>query len=502
MFMAMTLSAAQPDEPLRRSLSLPKQKSTVYELLNRIGELSGYNFIYDSKITDNDRKVKMAAGAYTLRNAIFYVLGSDDFTLKVVDRYILIDKKQEPHTFIAATQPLSKNDSLTYLYISGTVFDKANNIPVSDCTVSIDGTSIGTVANADGRFTLKLPPALHESTLHISHIGYESRQIPLALLSGSQRTVYLNQRIVPLQEVIVRMVNPRKIVQEAVEFRNRNYPSQPSLLTTFYREGIERKQELLYLSEAIFKVFKPAYSSESDDQMKLLKMRKITNQANRDTLVLKMKAGPDASLLLDLMKHIPDFMEIDDTNPFNYTKIDMVTYDSRLAHVVAFEPKKEVEEPYYRGKLYIDAVNSALLRAEFEVDPLHINDAASLFIVKRGKDVLIRPQQVVYSVTYKEWNGKYYINHLRGDLYFKMKTKRQFFYSPMHIFFESATCKIDTADVKPFPRSERLPTRKIFADTQFTYDNAFWGDFNIILPRESLIEAIDKIAPKAEASEE
>ena len=143
----------------------------------------------------------------------------------------------------------------------------------------------------------------------------------------------MNQRIVPLQEVIVRMVNPRKIVQEVVEYRSKNYPLDPSYLTSFYREGIEKRKDLLYLSEAVFKIFKPSYESASEGQIKLLKMRKITNETNRDTVVLKMKAGPEASLLIDLVKNIPDFMDISDGNLFNYTKIDMVEYDSHLAHV-------------------------------------------------------------------------------------------------------------------------------------------------------------------------
>lgn len=501
LLMTITLSMAQTNEPLQRLLTLPKQKSTVYELLNKIGEMSGYNFIYDSKTIDNDRKVKLPAATYTLKDAICRILGSADYTLSFVDRYILIDKKTSDKPVAMTTLPLPDRDSATVVSIGGMIADRLENQPVAECTIGIDGTSIGTVANADGRFVLKIPPQYKDATLHVSHIGYEARRIPVSLFaSNQQRTIYMTQRIVPLQEVIVRMVNPRKIVQEAVEFRSRNYPQEPSYLTSFYREGIEKRKNLLYLSEAVFKVFKPGYDSPSEGQMKLLKMRKITNGANSDTLVLKMKAGPEASLLIDLMKNIPDFMDISDNSPFNYTKIDMVECDSHLAHVVAFEPKAEVTEPMYRGRLYIDALNSALLRAEFEVDPRHIDNAASLFIVKRGRDVQIKPQQIYYSVAYKQWNGKYYVNHLRGDLFFRMKQKRQLFYSQMHIFFESATCKIDTVDAKPFPRTERLPASHIFADTQFVYDNTFWGDFNIILPQEQLNEAIEKISAKVEAT--
>jgi hypothetical protein len=498
--LTITLLAAQPHEPLQRLLSLPKQKSTVYELLNSIGELSGYNFIYDSKVTNNERKVKFPAGNYTLQDAIYRILGDTNYTLTVVNHYILIDKKRaNPVSSPGVAIPIPPRQDSTIINISGKVVDKINNRPIMDCTLGIDGTSIGTIANADGCFTLKMPVKYKDATLHVSHIGYEARQIPVAFFTENTRTIYMNQRIVPLQEVIVRMVNPRKIVQEVVEYRSKNYPLDPSYLTSFYREGVEKRKDLLYLSEAVFKIFKPSYESASEGQIKLLKMRKITNETNKDTIVLKMKAGPEASLLIDLVKNIPDFMDISDENLFNYTKIDMVEYDSHLAHVVAFEPKPEVTDPSYRGRLYIDANNSALLQADFEIDPRHIDDATSFFIVKRSRGIQIKPQQIYYSVAYKQWNGKYYVSHLRGDLFFKVKQKRQLFFSPMHIFFESATCKIDTIDVKSFPRQERVLLSKIFADTPFLYDNAFWGDFNTILPQESLSEAIEKISAKVEA---
>lgn len=42
---------------------------------------------------------------------------------------------------------------------------------------------------------------------------------------------------------------------------------------------------------------------------------------------MRMKAGVEASLLLDLMKNVPDFLEINDKNIYDYTKIDMTEID-------------------------------------------------------------------------------------------------------------------------------------------------------------------------------
>lgn len=490
------------EDLLNKHVKIEKQKNTVYELLNYIGDISGSYFIYDSKIINNEQKSKISSGTYTIREAVFAVLQSDDYTLKSIGKYILINKRNTTSVSLQQRAITKRIDTVSYRHISGVILEKIAKTPIPYCSVSLEGTGIGTVTNNNGRFMLRVPDTLHIEKLHISHIGYEPHRIPIAFMENGPINIYLSPHIVSIQEVIVRLVNPLKIVKEVLEARSRLCLAEPSYFTTFYREGIERKNELLKLTEAVFKVYKQSYNRPNfSDQVKLLKMRKITNNAVKDTVVLRMKAGVDASLILDLMKNVPDFLEIDDRNVYDYSKIDMTEVDSRMAHVISFEQKKGVTDPCYTGKLYIDAQNSALLGAQFEISPKYIAKAEELFVLKRARSVAVHPQRIIYNVSYREWNGKYYMNHARGDLYFKIKGKRQLFSTPMHIFFEMATCKIDTTNVVPFPRQDRLLTKQIFSEESFAYDDKFWGNFNVILPEESISKNLSRITSKIEESE-
>jgi len=503
LFLFIPLLAENGSDPLDRHIRVEKQKKSVYELLNYIGDVSGFYFIYDSKIVDNEKKAKLSSGTCSIREAIYQVLQSENYSLRTIDRYILINKSSATPFIHKENSAPRLSDSVSYKIISGTVLDKMGQSTIPYCSVSLEGTGIGTITNNNGKFQLRIPDSIASDKLHVSHIGYESQRVPIAFIGNHSSNIYLQPRVVPIQEVIFRLVNPKKIVKEAVDSRNRLYFEKPSYLTSFYREGIEKKGELLKLTEAVFKVYKQSYTHNSSyDQVKLLKMRKITNNAVRDSLVLRMKAGVDASLMLDIMKNIPDFLEIDDKNIYDYTKIDMTEIDSRRAHVISFEQKKGITDPYLRGKLFIDSENSALLCAELEVNPQYIDKAEDLFIVKRGRNVKIHPQQIIYTVSYKELDGKYYMNHVRGDLVFKMKSRGQLFYSSMHIFFEMVACKVETKNVEPFPRDERLPVKKIFSEENFDYDNHFWGDFNVILPEENINKSLSRIASKIEESEE
>ena len=58
---------ADGEDVLERMISLPKMKGTVYSLLGNISQQSGYLFIYDSKVVDNDVTVKIRKGERTIR---------------------------------------------------------------------------------------------------------------------------------------------------------------------------------------------------------------------------------------------------------------------------------------------------------------------------------------------------------------------------------------------------------------------------------------------------
>lgn len=494
-----TPTLAGDNEVLDRVIRLPKSKGTVYHLLNQVSEKTGYLFIYDSKLVNNERIVKLKGGSYTVRQAIYDIIDNHRLELRTVGNHILIH--QPTNATALPSKTIQGQDSISFFTLEGRLLDKLSKESIPYATVSVVGTSIGSVTNQNGGFRLHLPDSLRTSQIAFSHLGYVPQQIEASLLISNNSTLSLEPKVIPIQEVIIRVVNPIRLLREMMEFREKNYSRRPVYLTSFYREGIERKSKFVSLTEAIFKIYKPAYQDQLvSDQVKLLKMRCITNRLEKDTLVAKMKSGIDACLQLDLIKSLPDFLTPDPkNNQYTYTSSDLTVIDGRLANVISFEQREGVNEPLYRGELYIDSESSALLRTRFEIHPKYVTKAADMLVEKKSRNIRITPQKIVYTTSYKLWNETYYMNHVRGDLYFKVKTKKRTWGSTsLHTWFEMVTCKIDTEQVSRFPRSEKLPTRTIFADTNFRYDESFWENFNVIPPEEELSNAIEKIASKIE----
>ena len=458
---------ADGEDVLERMISLPKMKGTVYSLLGNISQQSGYLFIYDSKVVDNDVTVKIRKGERTIRQAIYEITGDTSLEFKVIGTHILITSSSP------TKQQQAKPSSVhpVNLMLTGTLLDKETGMPVASASVGV-----------------------------FSHIGYVSQTLEVSVLAGRHHILSLEPKVVPLQEVVVQWVDPYKLLKEMGRQREQNYSHSPAYLTTFYREGVLLKNKVQNLTEAVFKVYKIASHSPVSDQAKLLKMSRLSNVEAKDSLLVKVKSGIQACFQMDIMKDMPSFLIPDaGDNGYLYTSQGVTFIDDRCVNVIHFAQKKEIIEPLYCGDLYIDAETNALLQARFEVDPQRVKKASEMFVERRTHGIQIIPQKVVYTISYKPWQGIYYIHHIRGDLSFKVKRRRLLSASPqMQIWFEMITCKVDTEQVTAFPRAERLPTRTIFSDLNFKYDEDFWRDFNVIPLEEELGKLIERISLKIE----
>ncbi len=497
LFFAYSSLWAQNDDMFGRVIELSDSKGSTYEILTRISDLSGFLFIYDSDVVNNNQVITIPSGNYTLRDAIVRVVGVG-IDMKMVGNHILLHRAEDRPNAESQVPALRKLP--VYRTLEGMVRDRETGEPIPYCSVNIPETGIGTVTNQNGQFLLKLSDSLQNVYIRFSHIGYELQQISSDRLSDNQNPLYLDPRTVSLDAVVIQSTDPKKLIEAMLDSRSRNYASEPFYLTTFYREGTNRKRKFDNLSEAVFRVYKSGYDKSQPDRVKLIKMRTIRNDQERDTFVMKMKAGVDACLLLDIVKNLPDFLVLNERDVYRYTKTGMAVTDEHWAHVIAFEQKPGIKTPMYQGEFYIDEKNNALLHARFQIHPDYVEQAQYMFVVKKNKDMEIIPREAVYSLSYRKWNGKYYIDHIRGDLTFKIKKKKMFFFNTatVHTYFEMVTCGIDTLQVKRFPIKESQPTRNVFSETNYVYDEDFWSDFNIIPPEEKLTDAISRISAKIE----
>lgn len=496
-FMILTLSTpsilADDGKILNQKIELPKTKGSIYQLLRTISQKTGYFFIYDSQIIDNNKKTSIDKGEYTLDEAIRNITQRKDIKLRIVNKHILL-YTESPQALPEINRPETPKADIpedNKIIFGGTILDQLTGTPIPAASVGIINSSIGTVANLDGEFRLTIPDSLATSYIHFSSLGYRSQEIEVSLLSGQTASIMLEPQVIPLQEIVVRLVDPTEQVTQMLEKREKNYAAKPVYLTTFYREGVESKKKNMELTEAILKIYKTGYNGSADkDDAMLLKKREIWKKQEADTIVTKMKSGINASLTLDIIRELPDFLTLDKNFPYIFAHTDITTIDDRRVNVISFEQNEYVYGPLYQGELYIDAENHALLKAVFKINPKFVKSAVDTYIVRKKRDMSVTLEGVTYEVTYKPINGVYYVSHIRGDLNFRIRKKRKLFSAPFHTWFEMVVCEIDTENVSRFSREEKVSTHNIFSNVKFEYDSDFWGNFNTIMPEENLKKAI------------
>lgn len=480
-FVSVSVSCQAQDDGLGKSIHLPHSRGTVYQLLQQVSQVSGYLLMYDSHLIDNARMQEIEEGTRTVAEAIHDITGQSSLQLSIHGGYILITQSSESYE----QEPMR---------ILGTLLDAETGQPIPSGTIHIKGSSWGTVSNQEGQFLIHIPDSMKTSPLVFSHVGYRRQEIPVQSFTGGNPVISLEPNLISLHEVVVRMRDPDLVIQRMIEARERNYPKSPSCLTTFYREGTHYSQKLLDLTEGIFQVYKPGLGSTYGvDQVKQLKNNRISFRSEEDSLIAKIRGGIGSCLSLDVMQHLPPFLQPEGSGlECEYHYSDITWIDDRSTHVIYFSPSASSLENYYEGEIYVDAESLALVQVRFRIHPDYLKK--TVLVQKQGKYLKIVPRSAEYVLSYRRWGSFYYIHHVRGDLYFKVRKKGWFSRSPLlHTWLEMATCHIDTTQVESFSRKERLRPESIFMDTPTDYDPVFWRNFNVIPREKHLKESIDQL---------
>lgn len=407
--------------------------------------------------------------------------------------------------------------------ITGTVRDRETRRRMENVTVTIVGTSIGTVTNADGVFSLKISGALTSRNLEFSHIGYQNtsmlipatseitafssdsnpnstsstKQTDTQIFSANHTvTIWMTPTARQLDEALIFGADARQLVEEALRNIPENYPRTNNQLQSFYRETVQKGQRYISVSEAMMDVYKTPYLRRDPDRdrVRLTKARRLMSQKASDTLAVKVEGGPTQSLYLDIVKN-PDIL-------FNLQTLDYYSFilepyemmDGRIQYVIRFEPRAIVDYALCEGRIYIDREELAITRAEYFLDVSDTDKATSAILRKKPFGIRFRPLEVHQVVQYKLQGDVAYLSYIRNEIRFKCDWKRRLFSSVYTARSEMVVVERDEQPQNPISRQEAFKSSQIFYDMVNVYwDEDFWKDYNIIEPTESLENAVKKL---------
>ena len=369
-----------------------------------------------------------------------------------------------------------------FITISGIVKDKQTKKRLGYVNLSVPGTSVGTITNEEGEFTIKVRNSLQARQVEVSHIGYLNDIIPVTGKNLSDYTVWLEPNTNSLAEVIIRADDPRIIVQEALRKVDDNYLTTGSMLTGFYRETAQKGKRYINISEAIIDIYKTSYKGRSvdRDRVQIYKGRKLLSQKASDTLAIKLLGGPNLSVYVDVVKN-PDLLLSPEILPYYAFRMEESTMlNDRPHYVISFVPAVILPYALYEGKLFIDKERLSFSRAEFALnmdDQVKVTEA---ILRRKPFGLRFKPLEVSFLVTYKEQEGVTRLSYIRNEVRFKCDWKRKLFSTNYTVVSEMVVTDGREAQ-SGIPYRMSFKADQSLSDKVLDFaDEHFWGAYNII----------------------
>lgn len=393
---------------------------------------------------------------------------------------------------LAESQP---TDSL--VVISGTIKEKAHKKKLADVSLSIPGSNIATITNADGFFSFKVPYERIKDGIRAEHIGYKTIIInPQNLIEKENDVIWMEPSVTMLDEVTVYGAEPRSLIESAIKKIPQNYSVNHNLFSAFYRETIQKGRRYIGVSEAIVSVSKKPYRFRhiDGDRVQIVKGRRLMSQKNSDTIAVKIVGGPTLPVILDFVKNPDILFSLSELDYYDFKMEPLAMIDDRQQFVVSFKPRVKVDYALNIGKVYIDRETQTFTRAEFSLDVSDKEKATKAVLYKKPRGLHFKPQEIEFVVTYKFQDGISYLDYIRTKTRFKCDWKRRLFSSGYTAYAEMVMVDREENPLSSISRKDAFGTREIFYDMVDNFnDENFWNDYNIIEPTESLEKAVLKL---------
>ncbi|MDR0431262.1 MAG: TonB-dependent receptor [Tannerellaceae bacterium] len=190
MFLSMGSAFSEMSYSQNTLFTIHTESKTVKDIINEIESQSEYIFFYLDKSLDLNRRVSIKVENEPVDKILDQLFEGTNNDYYVSDRQVIISQTTTP-----ASLPLPVT-AQTRL-INGIVRDASG--PVTGANIVIKGTTMGTVTDIDGRFTL--PNVPENATLQISYIGYIPQEIRIT--NQTTLNIILEEDSQTLDELVV-----------------------------------------------------------------------------------------------------------------------------------------------------------------------------------------------------------------------------------------------------------------------------------------------------------
>jgi iron complex outermembrane receptor protein len=197
-FLAAVAGTRPVDVAVRRTpilsqlIKLELDEASLGEALDQIGRQSGIAFVYSRDELPAVPRITLSAARISVAAALRAILAGSEVDVVVKPRRQLVLVTREPVRRAAVA------------VVTGRVTDSATGAALGSATVTVEGTRLGALTGADGRYRIEAVP-VGRQVLLFRRIGYGRARRSVTVVEGQETSVdaALGAVATPLEEMVV-----------------------------------------------------------------------------------------------------------------------------------------------------------------------------------------------------------------------------------------------------------------------------------------------------------
>jgi len=154
----------------KTKLTLDMQNVSVKQVLGQIEDMSEFYFLYSTKVIDVSRQVDINADNELIADILSKLFQNNNVDYIVKGRQIVLTSNELADSFRGVGIQQSN-------VVTGKVIDESGE-SIPGVSIAVKGTSVGTVTDANGEYSIKLPDGA--TSLIYSFIGFEVQEVLIA----------------------------------------------------------------------------------------------------------------------------------------------------------------------------------------------------------------------------------------------------------------------------------------------------------------------------------
>ncbi|QCK16543.1 carboxypeptidase-like regulatory domain-containing protein [Mangrovivirga cuniculi] len=340
--------------------------------------------------------------------------------------------------------------SQTQLQWKGRILAKKDSTPVFNAHIYIKNSNISTSTNEQGYFQLNYSETNSNSPILISCIGYKPVIIQK---TKNTRTIYLEENTYTLMEIVVRAIDPKKILKTAQENFTRNYYKGDITKNIYYYENIVSNDEPLRRLEIMTKVGSKGFQNHhKKPDFYVYQKRPVFN--NDQSFY-----GANGIDVLYSLAWTQTYLDKSVFKKFRFSLKRKSNFLGFEAYHLLLESK---QRPDHKTSIYITVKDNAIIA---------INESFQNDIKKEAEpEHFYFLESIQYVDFIKSKSGKWHVNSIDD---YRVSIRNQLVNKTRRYIKVLSTkeAKIET-DLPKVKRETDL------YDYDVTYDEGFWKDFN------------------------